>query len=210
MRTGMASRYSAIPTPFLCGYQGSGGKGNTQQGTRDARASCIQLFSSGILHAKRRKTKTDNFGSRKGEDKLKNAWIGVLLLSGISLTAEASNWVLVTRHDDIRIYLDVERVSKRGSLRTAWDRTDYPSSLTMAFTPFKEYRSMQALGYYDCAKKTGALRELFLYSGASGSGEAVGHVSIPEDHLDFKAMAPGSVGETLLNYVCRPQFDNQR
>lgn len=205
---GMAFRYCAIPTSFLRGYQGSWGKGNTQQGTRDARTSSIQLFSSGILHAKRRKTK--NLGSRKGEDKLKHAWIGVLLLSGISLTAQASNWVLLTRHDDIRIYLDVERVSKRGSLRTAWDRTDYPSSLTMAFTPFKEYRSMQALGYYDCAKKTGALRELFLYSGASGSGEVVGHVSIPEDHLDFKAMAPGSVGEILLNYVCQTKFDNQR
>lgn len=141
---------------------------------------------------------------------MKNAWIGVLLLSGISLAAEASNWLLLTRHDDTEIYADDASVFRRGKLMQAWDRTDYPASQTMTFSPYKQYRSMKALGYYNCAEKTGALRELVLYAGAGGSGEVVGHVIIPVDHLDFKAMAPGSVGEVLMNYVCGTNFDNQR
>lgn len=133
---------------------------------------------------------------------MKNAWIGVLLLSGISLAADASNWVLLTRHDDTEIYADDASVFKRGHLTLAWDRTDYPSSQTMTFSPFKQFRSMKALGYYNCAEKTGALRELILYADAGGSGEVVAHVTVPVDHLDFKAMVPGTVGEVLLRYVC--------
>jgi len=134
---------------------------------------------------------------------LKNAWTGVVLLFVIALPARASNWLQLTHHDDIEIYADDASVAKRGKFMQAWDRTDYPSSQTMTFAPFKQFRSMKALGYYDCAKKTGALRELILYAGVGCSGEVVGHVTIPVDYLEFKAMASGTVGAVLLNYVCR-------
>lgn len=133
---------------------------------------------------------------------MKNAWIGVLLVCFISLSADASNWIRLTRHDNTEIYVDDASVAKRGKFMQAWDRTDYPSPQTMTFAPFKQYRSMKALGYYDCANKTGALRELILYAGPSGSGEVVANISVPEVHLDFKLMDPGSVGKVLLNYVC--------
>ena len=134
---------------------------------------------------------------------MRTIWTGVLFLFVISLPVGASNWLRLTRHNDIEIYVDTESIAKRGKLMQAWDRTDYPSPLTMSFTPFKEYRSMKALGYYDCATKTAAVRELILYAGAGGSGEVVGHVSIPVDHLEFKAMAPKTVGAMLLDYICR-------
>ncbi len=147
----------------------------------------------------------------KSGDKLKNAWIGMLLLSGMSLAAGAANWILLTRHDDIEIYVDDASVAKQGKMRQVWDRTDYPSPQTMVFSPFKQYRSMKALGYFNCAEKTGALRELVLFAGTSGSGEVVGHVTIPIDHLDFKTMVPGTVGAVLMRYVCgnRKSFSDE-
>ena len=133
---------------------------------------------------------------------LRNAWIGMLLLSGVSLAADASNWILLTRHDDTEIYVGKASGAKRGEFMQVWDRTDYPSPQTMSFFPFRQYRSMKALGYFNCAEKTGALRELILYAGAGGSNEVVGHVKISLDHLDFKTMVPGTVGAVLLKYVC--------
>jgi len=133
---------------------------------------------------------------------LKHAW-GVVLLCVVALPVGAANWLRLTQHDQIEIYVDEASVRKHGKLMQAWDRKDYPSPQTAIFAPFEQYRSMKALGYYDCAKKKAALRELVLYADPHLSGKVVADIKVPRAHLAFEPEAAGTVGGALLKYVCR-------
>lgn len=120
-------------------------------------------------------------------------------------TAVASDWRLAASgaDNDPLVYVDTYSISRKGNLKKAWFRYDYQSSQNMDFPPFKQYQSMKELDYYNCTERTMSTAQRILYTGMTGSGGVVFSASVPVGMLQFDDVTPDTIGESMLNFVCR-------
>ncbi len=135
---------------------------------------------------------------------MKIAHISGLLLTVLSLSAMASDWLLISKNDKSAMYVSVMNVSKHGKLMKAWFRENFKSPQTMKLSS-KQYRSRVELQYFNCVERTSAVSRVYFYTGEDGSDEIVGKVYIPVDELQFSEVAFDTISETQLEFVCPRQ-----
>lgn len=115
-----------------------------------------------------------------------------------SSSASAARWEIIG--DDIeqgvKTFIDINSVSKRGTLVKMWSVVDYESPRII---DGKEQLSTKSLDEYDC--KNGQYRTLafYWYSRHRGEGELVYSEIDPGPTLPI---VPGSVGEKAWKKAC--------
>ena len=70
------------------------------------------------------------------------------------------------------------------------------------------YRSAIQLQVFDCDKRVFAIHRFALHKEPMGSGDVVWKDVNPEDQLQFNDVAPGSIGEVVLETVCSSAPDD--
>lgn len=70
-------------------------------------------------------------------------------------------------------------------------------------TNYKAYRSSKALEYFDCEERKNGEIQATYYVGEFGAGESAGSVVWKLPQVSFSEVVPDTIGETMLNYVCK-------
>lgn len=126
--------------------------------------------------------------------------IAALLASGSC--AHASDWVQVSNTDTLQVYLDRQSVAKSGKLRKAWISYTYKESPSPTVSG-KNYKSTKSLELFSCAERTNATYQTVFYADDFGLGSVVNIWQIQPKIAVFSEVVPDSVGETMINTVCR-------
>jgi hypothetical protein len=128
------------------------------------------------------------------------------LLCGLSATAQATEWKLITTSSDLSKitywYVDPASVVVQANLiqarlRTAWSTLQYGPNNT-------GYQSTTYLNFIDCERRTIAFTGNTYFSDVESTGEPIYQEDAqPVNTLRFSAVRPGTPGELRVNYLCQ-------
>lgn len=127
-----------------------------------------------------------------------------LLLAG---PASASDWQIAALldKDSGHVEIDVSSISTKGKLRKAWFKWTHstpqkipPSSRTDAY--IQNYTTSKDLNYFNCSERTSSAIQTIYYD---NKGTVVGSSSINASLAQYDEVAPDTVGETMLETVCK-------
>jgi len=137
---------------------------------------------------------------------LKQGAAYVVLCCGLSSTAYATEWNLITTSSDLTKitywYVDpssivIESNLLRARLRTAWSTMQYGPNNT-------GYQSTTYLNFIDCERRTIAFTgNTYFSEKESTSAPVYQEDAQPIDTLRFSAVRPGTPGELRVNYLCQ-------
>lgn len=125
-------------------------------------------------------------------------------------TALASDWQLVSGDQTLKTYVDTESLAHRGRYVKAWFLWDYASVQKGEYFPSNQFQSRKTLWYISCSEKTFAQIQALTYTGNAGAGKVVTSDAFPVDAAQFEDVVPDSIGETLVNYVCKREGAKNR
>ena len=108
--------------------------------------------------------------------------------------AYAANWVYVSTDKDNAVnYYDSETIRRSGNQVTVWEKVDFSRDKTVKERVKKiRYR-------YDCSERTATLLQMIIYY-PDGSNETI---TLEAYEQKAGALAPETVGEMMLEAVCR-------
>ena len=113
-----------------------------------------------------------------------------------------SRWVEVAGNDDTKVYVDTQSMGRKGAKARIWLKWQNTKPSETAGYPKKSYLSEKALAIYDCPARSSATIQVIRYSDVDTSGEVVESLSVPVERAQFRDVAPETIGEVILNYVC--------
>jgi hypothetical protein len=120
----------------------------------------------------------------------------------VATAAHPAQWQLVEGSSKLTLHVDVESIRSEGGRVKAWFRWNYAE--TQYTYPNREpFRSMKELNYFDCGKRTYAIAQSVAYAERDGRGESPYRAALPFSQLTFEEVIPESIGELMLEYVCR-------
>lgn len=123
-----------------------------------------------------------------------------MFITGI---AQASNWQLVSSTKGMKVYIDSESISRNGSYQKAWliytHDTDQAGDVS---TSFKTYKSSKTLEYFSCAERQNTSTQAIYYADENAQGSTIGIYNLPIAKATFSEVAPDTVGEVVLKFVC--------
>ena len=91
---------------------------------------------------------------------------------------------------------------RSGPKVKVWLRWTHTKAVETSGYPKKSYMSEKALAIYHCADRTSATIQVIRYADAETSGEIVETISVPETRAGYRDLAPETIGEKILEYVC--------
>ena len=137
---------------------------------------------------------------------LKQGAAYVALCCGLSGTAYATQWKLITTSSDpskiTYWYVDpasivVQSNVLQARLRTAWSTMQYGPNNT-------GYQSTTYLNFIDCERRTIAFTGNTYFSNRESTSAPVYQEDAqPVQSLRFSAVRPGTPGELRINYLCQ-------
>jgi hypothetical protein len=128
----------------------------------------------------------------------------ILALLTVAAPAAAANWVQVDRTSTAIVLIDTDSIVRRGAYMQAWFLWDYfEDQQTERSYPAKVYRSSKELRVFDCAARSTDSLQSVRFSGDTGQGDVVESLAWPVSQKDFRDVVPDSIGEEMLNRVCR-------
>lgn len=107
--------------------------------------------------------------------------------------AVRTGWTLVAEGDDIKYYMDINRLGRVGAYRTGWDKADHSQNAEVS------YHEELQLTYFDCSSRRTALKRYVEYD---QSGKVTGSGEFTAARLKWYSVVPGSVGEAKLDFAC--------
>ena len=137
--------------------------------------------------------------------RLRTLWSVSLIpmLVFVTRTAVASDWQLVSNGKESKVYVDTESLGHHGRYVKAWFLWDYASQQKDQIFPDQRFLSQKILWYISCSEKTAAQIQLLSYTGKAGDGDVVTRRITPIGLAQFEDVVPDSVGQILVNYVCK-------
>jgi surface-adhesin protein E len=117
-----------------------------------------------------------------------------ILLSFIAESSIASQWVLITANDDVRVFVDMQSLQRNAQDVKVWEKWIFERHTS----PNKKYNSVLILFKYHCDERTAHLLEFI------GSSTLVdNYFKYPETREHKIEIEPDSVIETVFESVCR-------
>ena len=108
--------------------------------------------------------------------------------------ANATRWMLIAKTPDSTRYIDADAVVlDDDSVATVWLKTEYVNKGESGETLTIEK------WMHDCVHERAKLLALTLYK---SDGKVIGSAELPRYRLEWSAIMPGSVGETVHQRVC--------
>ncbi len=127
---------------------------------------------------------------------MKRLLIGLVL--SLVATVASAGWVLVTTGENgVKYYFDPATKKRSGNLVRIWGITENGKPISVAN---KVFRSDRNYWQYDCAARTSQYLEANLFAGKMATGELVASINKPGNK---RFVAPDTVDEDLLNFVCK-------
>jgi hypothetical protein len=147
-----------------------------------------------------------------GEKMRSGGRIMVLAITMITMTASASEWVLVSTSETQTISIDVQSIVKQGKKLKVWDLTEYTAPQSSTADPSQKYLSSKNLWLLDCAQKTITVIQSVDYSGPIGTDNVVESYVFDPSIPKYKErdVVPDSVGEKIVNAACKYATGNAR
>lgn len=129
-------------------------------------------------------------------------YIGLILMF-FAQGALASNWKPIPNTKPNSTFVDVSSIAQVGKYRKAWFLwTAEAEEDGNAYSNFKKYKSTRSLNYYSCDERTSGTWQTLFYSDTQGSGDYLGRwAPLPRD-INYLDVAPDTLGEVMLEYVC--------
>lgn len=137
----------------------------------------------------------------------------LILLSTLafSVPAQPSRWVAVGGNEQIKVFVDSQSLRRTGAKVKAWLKWVNSSPVeTDTVVPSKTYLSAKTLNVYNCSDRTSAGLQTIRYADADVSGEVVETVAIAETKAFFTELAPETIGESIMMYVCKATASSKK
>lgn len=126
-----------------------------------------------------------------------------LLASAPSLGAQSNRWVMVGEGENVTVFADRVSLRRAGSRVRVWTKWRFATTREIEFFPDKKYRSEKSLDVYNCSDRTSATLQAIYYADEDAGGEVIDSRSVAESRLHFAELAPETVGEAILTFVCQ-------
>ena len=119
----------------------------------------------------------------------------VIIIAVFPLFSHASRWVEVDGSDEARFYVDTQTIQKSGNSVTYWEKNNY----------FKRDEfgdlSRKINATINCRTKERKLLYLMTYDDFDNGGKLTSSITPPKQ--DWKPIAPETVAESIMKYLCR-------
>jgi YD repeat-containing protein len=127
--------------------------------------------------------------------------LGALLAVCLLPAAAPERWALVTRTDQVAIYVDTRSIALKDGVLHAWEKWEYAADRPGNYaTGHRAYRSAHFLTHFDCRERASAEMQSIFYDAA---GEVVGKVTEDPKTTRLTYVVPGLLSEATLNFVCK-------
>jgi hypothetical protein len=125
--------------------------------------------------------------------------------------AQPSRWVEIGGNDEITAYADVQSMQKIGPKVKVWLKwiNALPIETTTIF-PRKTFLSEKTLAAYHCVDRTSATLQVIRYANTDATGEVVETLYAQETSSAYRAVAPETIGESILSYACKANPSRQK
>ena len=136
------------------------------------------------------------------DDRLVRGLFLVLALGSITM-ASASDWEPISTSADSYSSVDVQSLVRKGNVVTGWTKRTYdnPVPYTKDTSGTVTYQIVVSHEDWNCLERSG--RGLSMtYFGDLEEQTVISNFHFPATELR-EAVVPDSVGETILNYVCK-------
>lgn len=112
-------------------------------------------------------------------------------------------WRFVTGSSGIVVFVDTKTLRRTGSTATVWVRFAFAKPKTMNDLFATTYHNETSLVVYNCKERTVTYLEQIFYQRPDGTGYVANSHTFPEYERTASAVIPQSLGEAVLEYVCR-------
>jgi hypothetical protein len=127
-------------------------------------------------------------------------WLSFFFASSV-FAASASNWTLVSKPvDEERFFVDRQSLALDGKWRKAWVLFNHAEGIPKEAPVIK---SMKAQWWFDCANRAIQEVQVISYDEELGAGTPATTKNLRFSPDRFEDVVPDSVGEALLDFVCR-------
>lgn len=123
-----------------------------------------------------------------------------VLLATMATNVLASDWEFVGVAKGLTVEVEKQSLTRDGAVVKAWTRAVYDPAETEGAATFK---SDKRLYLFNCTKRLMALKQSTTFSDADFSGAVGEAVNVPDPLLSWSEVAPDSVGEAILQFVCK-------
>lgn len=113
-----------------------------------------------------------------------------------------SRWFEAGGNSETTVYVDTQSMRRNGPKVKVWLKWTHAKPAETSSYPKKAYLSEKQLDIYHCEDRTSATVQAIRYAGADAMGEVVESPSISETSAQFRDLAPETIGESILEYVC--------
>ena len=128
----------------------------------------------------------------------------LLLLSSIASHAQSWRWVEVAGNDETVAFVDVQSLRRTGPKVKVWIKWINSTAVeTDTVYPKKTYKSEKNLVIYNCEDRTSIGLQAIRYANVDVSGEVVETITAQESKGGYRELAPETIGESIMNYVCK-------
>jgi hypothetical protein len=126
-------------------------------------------------------------------------------------TVHAADWRPVGLAATAITYIDQNSVVETGRYRKAWAMYDSQESRKLENTyPVQYYKSFKSLYYFDCDERRFGVFQITYYPDGQGDGEQIKSFSNQFNPSQLTEVAPDTVGEALLEFVCKAPARNAK
>lgn len=113
-----------------------------------------------------------------------------------------SRWIEVGANEKFLALVDIQSMRRTGRKVKVWVKWIYTSPSDTEFAHSKKpYQSEKSLSYYDCEAQTMLTIQVIRYS-EKYAGEVVESYSNVDKLESYREVAPETIGERVLNFVC--------
>ena len=113
-----------------------------------------------------------------------------------------SRWFEVGGNSETAAFADTQSMRRTGPRVKVWIKWSNSKALETNSYPKKKYLSEKQLSIYDCNDRTSATIQVIRYSAEDAAGDVVESLSFSEGSAQYRDLAPETIGEAILEYVC--------
>jgi hypothetical protein len=117
-----------------------------------------------------------------------------MMMAAALAQAASDRWVEVSRDTSQTSYIDTQSIQRRGSVATAWLRTELETPLEEGAT------SLMFQNEFDCSART---YTLVAWHHRSGDDKTVSEGSVPATERRASPVLPETQGEDEFDIACR-------
>ncbi len=133
---------------------------------------------------------------------LKTSLFVFVLLSAITESCFASDWLEVINWVDKSVFVDMKSLRRTDSKVKVWEKWVFSSDQKIQGVK-KSFRSAKFFKAYRCAEGTAILLEATMYADHDAMSKILYSQSYPDAPSGYKKILPGTADEVIFTQVCK-------